>query len=88
MPSDPAQKTLPLREANQGFARYVREVEAGAAYVITRNGVPVARLTPYEDVSGRLSPEQVAARARTRMRTAAGWPLHAGPLERDALHER
>ena len=80
--------TLSLREANQGFARYVREVEGGAAFVITRKGAPVARLVPYADAAGRLTPDQQAARARTRARTAAGWPLNAGPLDRDALHER
>lgn len=39
-------KTLTLREANQGFARCIREVEAGEEFVITRNGTPVARLSP------------------------------------------
>ncbi len=37
-------KTINLREAHQGFARCVREDQAGEEYVITRNGVPVARL--------------------------------------------
>ncbi len=82
------EKTLPLREANQGFARYVREAEAGAAFVITRNGAPVARLIPYHDAPGGLTPEQQAARARTRERMTAGWRIDAGPLDRDALHER
>ena len=87
---DPVQKEtpLPLREANQGFARYVRKAEAGAAFVITRNGAPVARLIPYHDAPGGLTPEQQAARARTRARIAAGWSLNAGRLDRDALHER
>lgn len=78
---------ISLREANQGFARCVREVEAGEEYVITRNGAPVARLVP---VVGRrvLSPAQQAALARTHARMEKGWPLSAGPLDRDALHER
>jgi len=81
-------KTITLREANQGFARCVREVESGEEYVITRNGVPVARLVPA--VTGRrsLSPAQEAALVRTRARMANGWPIGAGPLERDKLHER
>ena len=37
-------KTISLRDANQSFARCIREVEAGAEYIITRNGHPVARL--------------------------------------------
>ena len=80
-------KTISLREANQAFARCVRDVEAGAEYVITRNGRPVARLTP---VGGRriLSPEQQAARLRARARMDKGWPIGAGRLDRDSLHER
>lgn len=81
-------RTLPLREANQAFARCVREVEAGAEFVITRNGRPVARLVPVEGSTRRLTPEQEAARARTRARTATGWSIGAGPLDRAALHER
>jgi prevent-host-death family protein len=80
-------KTISLREANQAFARCVRDVEAGAEYIITRNGRPVARLMP---ASSRriLSPVQQAARARARGRMEKGWPIGAGPLDRDSLHER
>ena len=78
------EKTLPLREANQAFARIVREVEGGAAFTITRNGAPVARIVPIEGAPRRLTPEQEAALARM----AAGWPIAAGPLDRDAIHER
>lgn len=80
-------KTISLREANQAFARCVRDVEAGAEYIITRKGRPVARLVP---AGGRrvLSPQQQAARARTRARMEKGWPIGAGPLDRDSLHER
>lgn len=80
-------KTISLREANQGFSRCIREVEAGEEYVITRRGEPVARLVP---LGGRrvLTPEQEAALARTRARMEKGWPIGAGPLDRDAIHER
>ena len=80
-------KTISLREANRAFARCFRDVEAGAEYIITRNGRPVARLMPP---SGRrvLSPGQQAARARARARMEKGWPIGAGPLDRDSLHER
>jgi prevent-host-death family protein len=43
-------KTVTLRDANQQFARCIREVEAGEEFVITRNGNPVARLVP---ITGR-----------------------------------
>lgn len=76
------------REANQRFARFVRLVETGAAYTITRNGVPVARLVPVNPDQRRLTAEQEAARIRTRARSSAGWSISAGPFDRDALHER
>ena len=80
-------KIISLRDANQAFARCIREVEAGEEYVITRNGEPVARLVP---VGGRrvLRPDQQAARARALARMERGWPIGAGPLDRAALHER
>jgi len=80
-------KIITLREANQEFARCVRDVEAGEEYVITRNGRPVAWLVPV--TGGRvLSPAQKAALARTHARMEKGWPLGAGPLGRDDLHDR
>jgi prevent-host-death family protein len=80
-------KTVTLRDANQSFARCVREVEAGEEFVITRNGKPVARLMP---VSGRrvLTPQQEAAWQLLRAAMEQGWEIGAGPLDRDALHER
>ena len=80
-------KTLSLRDANQSFARCIREVEAGEEFVITRNGTPVARLSP---VSMRrvLTTEQQAAWGRLKTAMDKGWDIGAGPLDRDALHER
>ena len=80
-------KTVTLLEANQAFARCIREVEAGEEFVITRNGTPVARLSPV----GRrrvLTPEQQAAWERMKAAMDKGWDIGAGPLDRDALHER
>jgi len=80
-------KTLTLRDANQTFARCIREVEAGEEFVITRNGKPVARLSP---ISKRrvLTPVQQAAWERLQAAAGEGWDLGGGPLDRDALHER
>ena len=80
-------KTITLREANQSFARCVRDVEAGEEYTITRNGEPVARLVPMQR-HRPLTSSQQAALARTRARMAEGWPIEAGPLDRAALHDR
>lgn len=76
-----------LRDANQGFARLIRRVEGGADFVITRNGAPVARLTPIGDAR-TLTPAQEAALERTLARAKVGWELGAGKFDRDALHER
>ena len=80
-------KTVTLRDANQQFARCIREVEAGEELVITRNGTPVARLSP---IAGRrvLSERQLAALERIREAMREGLPIGAGKLDRDALHER
>ena len=80
-------RNISLRDANQSFARCIRAVEGGEEFVITRNGRPVARLVP---IAGQrvLTAEQEAARARWREASAQGWPLGAGALDRDALHER
>jgi prevent-host-death family protein len=55
-----------LRDANQQFAKYVRAVEGGQSFVITRRGKPVARLVPIESGKRVLTPEQQAARQRAR----------------------
>lgn len=81
-------KTITLREADDGFSRIIREVEAGEEVTITRDGAPVARLVPVR--GNRVpTPEQEAARARARARMEQGWDLGiAHPLARDSLHER
>jgi prevent-host-death family protein len=80
-------KVVTLREANQRFARCVREVEAGEEFVITRNGTPVARLVPVSR-SRVLTEQQRTSLIRLREIAKEAWPIGAGPLDRDALHER
>jgi prevent-host-death family protein len=80
-------KTVTLGKANQAFARCIREVEAGAEFIIPRKGEPVARLVPVSK-ERVLTPEQEAALARTRAGMDKGWPIGSGPLDRDSLHER
>lgn len=76
-------KTITLRDANQGFSRCIREVEAGEEFVITRKGKPVAKLTP---VGGKrvLTPEQEAAIARL---ASTHWPLAAGRFDREEIYQ-
>jgi len=82
------QKTVTSREANQQFARILREVEAGAEIVVTRRGVPVARIAPArQDGVRRLTPEQEAAVERTRQRLKKGWPLGGAKFDRDEIYD-
>jgi prevent-host-death family protein len=80
-------KTLTLRDANQTFSSCIRAVESGEDFVITRNGKPVARLTPVSNVRV-LTEKQKAALARFHRIVDEGWALNAGPFDRDAAHER
>ena len=80
-------KEIALREANQQFARYVRAVEAGESFVITRRGKPVARLLPVEPGRRVLTPEQQAARARALERMRQGWDLGGYRFKRNELYE-
>ena len=79
-------KMISLREANQAFARCIREVEAGEEITITRRGQPVARLVPVQR-ERVLTPEQEKARARALAIMEKGWPIGAGRLNRDELYD-
>jgi prevent-host-death family protein len=80
-------KTVTLRDANQNFAKYVREAESGHELVITRRGVPVAKLIP---AGGKrvLTAEQQAALERTRKRMKKGWNLGDWKISRDEIYDR
>ncbi len=80
-------KEISLREANQEFAKVVKEVEQGASFVITRRGAPVAQLIPVR-AKRRLTPAQQAARRRSLERMRRGWDLGGIQFDRDAAHER
>lgn len=57
-------KAITQRQLRNDNAEIVREVESGASFVVTRRGVPVARLVPLDTPS-----EIVAARPATGRRT-------------------
>lgn len=81
------QHQISLREANQHLSRYVRIVERGEEFVITRRGKPVARLVPVA-LQEPISPEKLAALERTRQRMQRGYDLGGRMPSRDELHER
>ena len=81
------EQQITLREANQHLSRYIDAVQRGEEVVITKRGVPVARLMPVEQTKS-LTPAQEQARARSRERMTRGYPLGGEPFDRDAAHER
>ena len=78
---------ITLRDANQRFAKLIREVESGREFVVTRRGQAVARIVPVAR-QRVLTPEQEATRQRMRKLLSKGWPLSLGRVERDDLYDR
>lgn len=39
-------REMSIREANQNFSKVIAEAEAGETIIITRNGRPVAKISP------------------------------------------
>ena len=77
---------ISLRDANQRFAKLVREVESGREFVITRRGAAVARIVPAA-THRVLTAEQEAARRRSTARLGKGWALGLGRIDRSRLHD-
>lgn len=83
----PMKELIRIREANQHLSRFVDAVQDGAEFIITRRGVPVARLIGVQKSSG-LTDAQEQARKRTLARMRKGYPLGGQALRRAVLHER
>jgi len=79
-----AKQQVSLREANQHLSRFVAAVEKGAEVVITRRGVPVARLT---GIAARRRPSREQRLALERLKTGAR-PLGIGRVRREELYDR
>lgn len=80
-------RTVTLREANQNFSKFVRAVEAGAEFVVTRRGRPVARIAPIS-VKRVPTPERERRWRRLKKKLEKGWNLGGWTFNRDELHER
>jgi prevent-host-death family protein len=78
--------TITAREANQQFAKVLREVAQGKEFVVTMRGRPVARIAPAIANGTRMpTAEQEAAWQRIQ---AMARPLGIERADRDELHER
>ena len=73
-------------DANRNFSRLLREVENGARVTITKDGRPVAVLSPV----GQQEPgNREAALQRMKALMEEGMEIgYQGPLDRDELHRR
>ena len=83
-------KTISLRDANQKFARIVREVEEGRETVIvTRRGEPVVKITPAREGKRKLTPAQQRALnqifklAEEKKLSSGGWKFNRDELYDD-----
>jgi prevent-host-death family protein len=81
-------KSISLRDANQGFARCIREVEAGEEFVITRNGAPVARLVPVQQPDVRKLTQAGGGAGSDEAGMAEGWPLGGERIGHDEFFDR
>ena len=83
-----ALRPVSLTEANRQFSRLIRAVENGEGFVITRRGLPVARILPNDEARTR-DPQWIAAYKRMKARLREGAPLGGLRIEdRGALHDR
>lgn len=78
---------ITIREANRHLSRYVDAAQDGGEIIITRRGVPVARLTGFQEFTG-LTETQEQARKRALSRMRKGCSLGGRVPGRDVLHER
>jgi prevent-host-death family protein len=77
-------KTISAREANQRFSQILGQAAAGEEIVITRRGVPVARLIaagPGDETSDR-------GAAIERLMGLLDVSLGGGRFDRDSLYDR
>jgi len=78
---------ITIREANQHLSRYINDVQNGAEIIITRRGLPVAKLSAIVKLT-ELDEKQKGARQRSLARMRKGYPLGGTMQVRETLHER
>jgi len=78
---------ISLREANQHLSRYIDAVQDGDEIIITRRGLPVAKLSAFAKSFG-LNDDQKAARRRSRARMSKGYSMGGEMPRRETLHKR
>ena len=82
-------REMSVREANQNFSQVIAAAEQGETIIITKNGKPVAKVSP-QPADKRDDPEWQAAYAALKASLESKQPL-GKPLpkfDRDSLYER
>jgi prevent-host-death family protein len=79
-------KTVSARDANQSFSKLLADVESGEEVVITKHGLPVARLIPlYAPLRG---PARAKAFRRMMALMRKGLPLGGLRVKREEIYDR
>ena len=81
-------KTISQRELRNDNADIVRGVEAGESYVVTRRGVPVARLVPLDNEPDLRLDRPARKRPRYASRTRVKSAMRTDELVRELRGER
>ena len=82
--SGSAPRAISAADANRAFSAVLRDVRAGATYLVTSHGRPVARIVPFRP-GDRVGS---AARAALFERLKRADVRSVGRISRDELHER
>jgi prevent-host-death family protein len=79
-------QVLSATDAKRQFSALLRRVEQGESAIITADGKPVARLTPYRDAAE--PKDRASAWDRLMALLDPGLPLGGGTFNRDELYDR
>lgn len=76
------------REANRSFSKILKEAESGKVVTITRNGKPVAQLSPVGKQWRSAAEREKAIAKMVEAMKNSGLHLGGRRFTRDEMHER
>lgn len=81
-------RMMSVREANQNFSQVIAAAERGETIVITKNGRPVARISPQSaDRSQDPAWQAAYAQLERSLRTDPGTDFRVGNITEDDLYD-
>ena len=78
---------IPVREVNQNFSKYLKNVEKGARIIVTKYGHPVAQILPFK-AKRTLTKEQMVARKKILRSMKKGFHLGIAKFRREDVYDR